>query len=153
MGAYLTCLIPSLDGCRDRVQNDGEIQHLRVSPSVSVFFDEDAAILVIQLGDVVDAHRILCHQRSLLKHGDHVDQVGRPGEFLHILQQSILGNTNQGVLDPTKIRQARSDIPGRPTPLTLPSRYFVAGPHFGGGERPHPRALRWHRHTFPQCHP
>lgn len=54
-----TRLIPSLDSRGYGVQDDGEVEDLRMLPLVCDFLMQDPTILVVKLRDLINARRIL----------------------------------------------------------------------------------------------
>jgi hypothetical protein len=82
----ITCLIPTLNGSRDGVQNDSQVQNLRVLPFVSNLLMNYTAIFVIELGNVINMARALRDQCTFDEVRFDILELVFVGECFDILQ-------------------------------------------------------------------
>jgi len=54
-----TGLIPALNSCRDRIQNDRKVEHFRMMPSPSSLDEQSLAIGIVQFSNTIDIGWIL----------------------------------------------------------------------------------------------
>ena len=95
-----TSLIPSLDSSCNGVENDSHVEDARVLPLVRDFLVQNAAILVVELVDLVDVMRALCYQCAFDEVLPDMGHIVVGSELLDILDQLGLGDSGKGVLDP-----------------------------------------------------
>jgi len=95
----LTSLIPSLNSGGDGVQNDSDVENSRVLPLARDLLSQDTAVLIVKLVDMVDVCRALCHESTFQNVWSDVIQIVGGSEFLHALNESLLGNTDERILD------------------------------------------------------
>lgn len=112
-----TSLIPSLDHSCNGIEDDGEVENTRVLPLVRDFLVQNAAILIVELVDLIDMVWALCHQRAFDQVLGDVSQIVVGGELFNVLDQLRLGDASERVLDSVMVRTARSE---QRRELTLP---------------------------------
>lgn len=95
----LTCLIPSLNGSGDRIENDGVIECPRVFPAIGCLLSQILTILRAQLWDVIVLIWSLGHQGSLLQERKNIVQIVLLCIVFDIAKELISRNTTQWVLD------------------------------------------------------
>ncbi len=80
-----TCLVPSLNSGSNGIQDYGEIECFRVSPSMCNFITQGLSITLIEVGNVFDTERVLCNQSTLSKHRQDIGETIRLCEVVDIL--------------------------------------------------------------------
>ena len=99
IGAIGTCLIPTLDGRCNRVEDNGKIEDFGMSPAVGNFFAEYLAFALVQLGDMFNGMRTLGYQSALAKQWHDVGKLVLGGIVLNILKQRFARDADQRVSD------------------------------------------------------
>lgn len=96
----LTSLIPALNSCRDRVQNDGVIQRKRVFPAPSVLLIENTAVIIVEFGDSFNSRWGLSYHSTFLQEGQDILKAVFGSIRSHIRHKLTVGDSGEGVLDP-----------------------------------------------------
>jgi hypothetical protein len=96
-------LIPALDGGRNGIEDDGEVERLWVPPSVCRLAVQNCTILLGEVGDMVDTARILCGQSALFQEGHNVIHPIFIRKVFDILEKLVPGNASQGIFNPVVI--------------------------------------------------
>ena len=99
IGTVGTSLIPTLYSSTNGAKDDGEVERAWLAPFVKDFVAKRIAFDFIQLGDLLESGRILCHQSPFLQEWDHVLHARLLGKLLDIVKESIARNASQRVLD------------------------------------------------------
>lgn len=87
---YRTCLVPSLDGRGNGVEDNSVVESPGMSPAVSDFLTEVVAIGLIQFGNILKTLWILCHQGALPEKGEDVVEVILLGILIDMPEEFIL---------------------------------------------------------------
>lgn len=95
-----TRLIPALNGGRDRAQDDGEVQHLRLAPLVQDLVAQRLAVGLVQLGDRLDGVGALGDEGALAQEGEFAGEAVLGRERLDVGHQLVVREVGEGVLDP-----------------------------------------------------
>ncbi len=94
-----TSLIPSLDSSSDGVEDDQDVENSWVLPPVRDFLMKNAAVLVIELMDLVDVMGALRDQGTFDQIAPNIMETVLGGECVHVLDELRFGNTSKRVLD------------------------------------------------------
>ena len=99
IGTVGTSLIPTLYSSTNGAKDDGEVKRAWLAPFVKDFVAKGIAFDFVQLGDLLESGRILCHQSPFFQERDHVLHARLLGKLLDIVKESIARNTSQRVLN------------------------------------------------------
>jgi hypothetical protein len=92
-------LIPTLNSCGNGVEDNGKVEDLGMSPSVSDFTTKDLPLAFVELRNMLDGVRALSDKSSFLQEGQDVLEVVLVGEILDILKQCFTRNASKRVAD------------------------------------------------------
>ena len=95
-----TCLIPSLNGRRDRVQDNSEVENLRVSPPMCDFIAQSVPFMFVEVRHVLIAVRTLRDQRPFAQNRQDVHELVLLSVVFDILHELGPGNANKRIADP-----------------------------------------------------
>lgn len=118
-------LIPALDGGRNGIEDDGEVERLWMPPSVCCLVVQNCTILLGEVGDMVDTARILCGQSALLEEWHNVHHLIFSRKVFDILEKLVPGNASQGIFDPVVIISMGRRLGGQVSRTDSPVAFVV----------------------------
>jgi hypothetical protein len=125
VGSVGSSLIPALDGGRNGIEDDGEVECLWMFPSVCRLVVQNQTILLGEVGDMIDTARILCCQSALLEEWHNVHHFIFSRKVLDILEKLVSGNTSQGIFDPVAVISMTGKLGGQASSTDSPVAFVV----------------------------
>lgn len=88
----LTGLVPSLNSRGNRVQDNCEVERLRMPPFMRHLFAQDTTVFIVQLGYAIKFPRVLSDQSTLLKDRELLVEVEFVGKVTNVLENLFFWN-------------------------------------------------------------
>ena len=95
IGSVGTCLIPSLDSCTDRVEENRKVESFGMIPSMVPFASEGVEVFLIQFFDRFEFARALRHESTLSKVGKSIVEVMLVSIGFDVGKETFLWNTDK----------------------------------------------------------
>jgi hypothetical protein len=92
IGTIGSGLVPPLDCSSDGIEDDGEVQNLRVPPAVGHFLPKSLSFVLVEFGDVFEGVGRLCDQGGLAQQRQDVVEPRLFAEGFDILEELLTRN-------------------------------------------------------------